>query len=302
VLLNPALVMAPIAGQLPFLWAVSLLFLGIGSWRRGHMWRAVALVALAQMNHPAVILPVTAAVVALAWVWAPDRRRLLLAYGASLVPALPAAYLVFVSPVFEDSSLRDKLANFFGTVGMRGLVVAVPLALVVLQRTHLRRALLPVGVCAVLAALNFVVLEPLHVDTAWRSLRRQPEVTIEQWLAGPTFQPGLTYRYLRPDDDKVGMYRLLKAGARLDSEFFPESQVRRSWPDTQAYSRFLRRRGVDRVLFFDTYQTRFGTNERALLDDMAASPGCRPGEVGVHVTEHLSGFTVYAIDRTCFVN
>ena len=34
VLLNPTLVMAPIIGQLPFLWATAFFFLAIGFWRR----------------------------------------------------------------------------------------------------------------------------------------------------------------------------------------------------------------------------------------------------------------------------
>ena len=35
VLINPILVLAPLSGQLPFLWASALLVAGIGCWRRG---------------------------------------------------------------------------------------------------------------------------------------------------------------------------------------------------------------------------------------------------------------------------
>jgi hypothetical protein len=94
------------------------------------------------------------------------------------------------------------------------------------------------------------------------------------------------------------MYRTLRAGGRLDSEFFPESIVRRSWPDRERYSQFLTGRGVDRVVVFDSYQRRFGTNEQALLEAMAVRP-CRPGEVDVSVLERAPTFTVYAIDRAC---
>ncbi|MFM7534753.1 MAG: hypothetical protein ACKO91_03025 [Acidimicrobiales bacterium] len=298
VLVNPALVMAPIAGQLPFLWAVTLLLVGIGRWRRGRHVSAVALVALAHVNHPAVLLPVTAVIVAAWFFWAPDRRRLLIAFATSVLPALPAAYLVIASPVFVDSSLRDKVVNFLGTVGMRGLVVAVPLCLVALRSTQHRRALLPVAACGLLAAANLVALGPLSTDTAWKSLRRAPETTTAQWIETAGFEPGRMYRYLRADDEKVGMYWLLKAGGRLDSEFFPESIVRRSWADTASYSAFLGKRGVERVVLFDSYQKRFGTNERALLEEMAARP-CRPGEARVEVRERPAGFSVYDVGPAC---
>ena len=57
----------------------------------------------------------------------------------------------------------------------------------------------------------------------------------------------LTYRILRAGDGKVGMYQVLRAGGRLDSEFFPESIVRRTWPSAAEYCTFLRGRHVDRV-------------------------------------------------------
>jgi hypothetical protein len=297
-LVNPALVMAPIAGQLPFLWAVSALLVGIGRWRRGHTVSAVVLVALAQVNHAAVLGPVTAVIAAAWWYWEPHRRRLVVAWIVATVPALPAAYLVIASPVFVESSFRDKIVNFFGTVGMRGLVVAVPLCLLALQGRIVR-----VGARAALSFAWFVVLNiaclgPLNTDSAWAALRLEPETTTAQWVDTSGFTPGVTYRYLRADDQKVGMYRTLRAGGRLDSEFFPESIVRRSWPDPERYSEFLTGRGVDRVVVFDSYQRRFGTNEQALLEAMAVRP-CRPGEVDVSVLERAPTFTVYAIDRAC---
>ena len=36
VLANPILVLAPLSGQLPFLWAMAFVVTGIGAWRRGH--------------------------------------------------------------------------------------------------------------------------------------------------------------------------------------------------------------------------------------------------------------------------
>src|SRR3954451_22107701 len=132
-LLNPALVMAPIIGQLPFLWATALLFVAIGCWRRNRIVAAVILAGAAQATHPAVVAPMVAVLVA-SWFWfEPRRRRLLVAYGASVVLALPSAYLVLESPVFEVSTLVTKFANFFATLGVRMCVVGVPVMLAVLQ-------------------------------------------------------------------------------------------------------------------------------------------------------------------------
>ncbi|MDQ1520945.1 MAG: hypothetical protein QOI55_2018, partial [Actinomycetota bacterium] len=130
VLVNPALVTGELIGQLPFLWAAALLIAAIGCWRRDRRTAAIVLAALAQATHPAVIVPISAAVV-LGWVaFEPDRRALLRAYGLSLLPAIVAAWFVLRSPVFVESSLATKLGNFAGTVGPRSLIVAVPILLV----------------------------------------------------------------------------------------------------------------------------------------------------------------------------
>ena len=44
-----------------------------------------------------------------------------------------------------------------------------------------------------------------------------------RFVTSSAFRPGLTYRVLRTSDGKVGMYQVIRAGGRLDSEFFPES-------------------------------------------------------------------------------
>ena len=95
-------------------------------------------------------------------------------------------------------------------------------------------------------------------------------------IGSPAFVPGATYRVLRAHDGKVGMYQVIEHGGRLDSEFFPESIVRRSWPDPETYVRFLGRRRVDYVIAFDEYTRRYRTNEISLLDRLAAAPasGC----------------------------
>ena len=49
--------------------------------------------------------------------------------------------------------------------------------------------------------------------------------------------PGATYRVLRGGDGKLGMYHVLLAGGRLDSEMFPESMAIRSFATPSAYAR-----------------------------------------------------------------
>ena len=66
------------------------------------------------------------------------------------------------------------------------------------------------------------------------------------------------------------MYQVLKAGGRLDSEFFPESIGRRSFATVEAYSAFLRKRRRRQVILFANYDARWSTNEHALLEELAS--------------------------------
>src|SRR6476619_8584186 len=80
VLSNPILVLAPLSGQLPFLWGSALLMLGIGFWRRDRRLWAVLAVGLAQLTHIAVVLPIAAILVLLRLRWEPHRRALVGCY------------------------------------------------------------------------------------------------------------------------------------------------------------------------------------------------------------------------------
>ena len=104
---------------------------------------------------------------------------------------------------------------------------------------------------------------------------------------------------LRIADGKVGMYQVLRAGGRLDSEFFPESIARNSWPDTASYSRFLRQRGVDFVMLWRGYDRRYETNEHALLNRLADSPRCDQHTVDVHLDQHAANYDVYRVRAAC---
>jgi hypothetical protein len=309
VLLNPTLVMAPIIGQMPFLWATAFFFAAVGLWRRDRRIAAVVLAALAQATHPAILIPIALIVVGVWLIWEPHRRALLLGYACSLLLALPAAWLVFDSPVMEDTSLATKIANFAATLTVRIFVVGVPLVLAALQRRGLhwlprplvRRGMEPyaLGAVAIAIILNLVFLQPFELTWAWAGLGRKPDLTLADFARSGDFSPGLTYRVLRAGDGKVGMYQLLKAGGHLDSEFFPESIGRRSFPSLAVYSTFLRRRGVDTVIVFKNYDVRWKTNEHELLEQLVADNHCSAAQVGATVLQRFERFDAYRIQRTC---
>ena len=309
VLLNPTLVMAPIIGQLPFLWATAFLFVAIGLWRRDRRILAVVMAALAQATHPAILIPIAMIVVGVWLFWEPRKRALVLGYAASLLLSLPAAYLVFDSPVMEDTSTATKIANFVATLAVRIFVVAVPLVLAAIERNGLawlprrlvRRGMEPYafGTVALAIILNVVFLQPFELTWAWAGLARRPDKTLAEFARSSDFSPGITYRVLRAGDGKVGMYQLLKAGGHLDSEFFPESIGRRSFPDLATYSLFLRHRGVDTVIVFNSYDTRWKTNEHEMLEALVTADHCTPTQVGATVVERFARFDVYHIQRTC---
>jgi hypothetical protein len=309
VLLNPTLVMAPIIGQLPFLWATAFFFVAVGLWRREKRIGAVVMLALAQATHPAVLIPIAIIVVAVWFYWEPRKRALLVSYVGSLLVSLPAAYLVFDSPVMEDTTIGSKIANFAATLAVRIFVVAVPLVLAALRnsgvqwlpRKLVRRGMEPyaLGTVAIAIILNLVFLQPFELTWAWAGLARRPDKTLAEFARSSDFTPGITYRVLRAGDGKVGMYQLLKAGGHLDSEFFPESIGRHSFPDLAVYSTFLRRRGVDTVIVFKSYDVRWKTNEHELLEELVSEDHCSATLVGATVLQRFERFDVYRIRRAC---
>ena len=63
----------------------------------------------------------------------------------------------------------------------------------------------------------------------WVHPRREHRIA-RLLLRSPEFVPGATYRVLRgAADAKLGLYHVLRAGGRLDSELFPESMAMRSF-------------------------------------------------------------------------
>jgi hypothetical protein len=295
VLANPSIIEALLFGQQSFAWGATLLLLGIACWRRERRLAAALLVGLGQATHPAVVLPMGVLLVAAYLPFAPDRRALLRWYALSVAIALPAVVLVFASPGYADSTMRDRLVNFFGTLAPRIWVVAFPIGLVLLRRTGIR-AFAPLALAAALIA-NVALQEPLNVTFQWRALRRTADTSsLDTFLRSPEFVPGATYRVLRSSDDgKLSLYHVLLAGGRLDSELFPESAAVRNFKTPSDYARLLCDRHVDFVIAFSSYTTARRTNEIARLRELAAdaSQPVRARAIG-----RGPGDVVYRINRS----
>ncbi|MCA1843294.1 MAG: hypothetical protein LC792_08915 [Actinobacteria bacterium] len=315
-LINPALVAAAVIGQMPFTWGAALLLLAIAAWRRGRPGWAAVLGALGQVTHPAVVAPLAFGLVALRLPFEPKadgrRRRLLRWYGLSLIPMIPATLLVVRSPVFEESSTWVKLSEFVTTLVPRSGVLVIPVTLMLLLRPAPRgdggcppdrggvsrqrqRGWIGPAAFVVTAAVLALSWRPLLLPEASRSLWRKPDQAMLRFLASPAFHPGATYRVLRVPDFKVGMYQMLRAGGRLDSEFFPESIVRRRWPSATDYGEFLRRRHVDYVMIWGGYGRVFHANDADRLTELEA---CRPGApVCARILERTEPWTLWEISR-----
>jgi hypothetical protein len=299
VLVNPALVAAPIIGQLPFVWAAALLLGAVGCWRRQRRWEAAVLAGLGQATHPAVVLPIGLALVAGWFWWEADRRALMRWYAVALLLTLPAALIVYASPVFQDSSRTTVVIAFAETFGVRMLVVVIPI-IACLFRALGWRWLAPTAVLIMLVT-DVGLLQQSDIKSAWRALRRDPDPTMLTFIRSDAFARGATYRVLRAGDFKVGMYQLLRHGARLDSEFFPESVGIRSWKRREDYTRFLRGRHVDFVIVFPTFDRVYRTNEHRMLDQVVrSSTSCARADVaGSASVVRRPQYDLYRIGRGC---
>jgi len=295
VLANPAILEALLFGQQSFAWGAMLLLFGVAAWRRGHRGWAVVLVGVGQANHAAIVLPIGMALVAFTLVFERDRRELLRYYGVACIPAIPAVWLVLASPTTGQTGLGLQVSNFFDTFGPRIIIVGLPVICVLLQRTG-RRALAPVGIA--LALVGHLGLEiPLNVGQQWSALIHNGTDTasLDAYLHSPVFVPGATYRVLRGNDGKLGMYDVLRAGSRLDSELFPESMAIRSFHGPSEYASFLCDRLVDDVIHYNTYDTARHTNEALMIDalERAAVNG-----VALRTVARGTGWKVDAVDRS----
>jgi hypothetical protein len=295
VLANPAVIEGLLFGQQSFLWGSMLLLFGVAAWRRGHHAWAAILVGLGQLNHAAIVFPIGVLLVAYYLVVTRDRREVLRWYALSCLMTLPAVWLVFASPTTAESTVNQELSNFFITLGPRVIIVGLPVLCVLFQRTGIR-ALAPLGVgLALIGHLSFEI--PLNVGQQWHALVHNgaDTTTLDAYLRSPGFTPGATYRVLRGGDGKLGLYHVLRAGGRLDSELFPESMAIRNFDSAHDYAAMLCDRGIDRIIHYDTYDTARHTNEHAMIHTLQ-----RTTVDGVHLREIAGGdgWTVLAVDRS----
>ena len=299
VLVNPAFVEGLLLGQLPFLWAAAMLLCAIGCWRTGRRPSAIILLALAQLTHAPVLIPLVALLV-LWWMrHEPDRRALVKGWLVSLVVSLPAAAIVFASPVTSQTSPIWSLWVEVETVALRSLVLVVPIGLLYLQRREWR-ANAPAVAAGAMIVGQIVTIPISGMGVGWGALLRSPDTVATAIPHSPVFVRDATYRVLTFGDGKYGQYAVVRAGGRLDSEFFPEDMHRRSFRDQSAYVAFLQRRQVDFVIVDHRYH-KFHTNEEELLGGLAsesAMTGC-PDGLQVSKVDDQPTFEVFRVSRAC---
>ena len=173
----------------------------------------------------------------------------------------------------------------------------VPLGLLYLQHRG-PRPKAPVIAAVVMIVGQLVTIPISGMASGWGALNRRPDHVGSSIPQSISLVRGATYRVLTFGDGKYGQYAVVRAGGRLDSEFFPESLYRRSFRDESAYAKFLNDRKVEYVVVDYRYQ-KFHTNEQQLLDAMAApGTGC-VGGLSVQRTDHTTTLTAYRITRDC---
>jgi hypothetical protein len=296
---NPALLEALLLGQLPFLWGAAMLMAGIGCWRRNRYAAAIILAALAQLTHAPVLIPIVAVLV-LWWMrYEPQRRRLVRGWIVSLLVSLPAVAVVFASPVTAQTSPIWSLWVEVETVVLRSLIFAIPIGLVYLQRRPVQRTT-PALVAGILIVGQIVTIPISGMGVGWNALVRTPDRIATAIPRSPVFQPGATYRVLTYGDGKYGQYAVVRAGGRLDSEFFPEDMHRKSFKDDADYVSFLNRRQVDYVVVDHRYHM-FHTNEEELLAELSSmsSASACPDGVRVEKIDQEPTFEVFRVSRGC---
>ncbi len=294
VLANPAIIEALLFGQQSFAWASMLLLFGMAAWRRGHPAWAAVLVGLAQATHPAVVAPIALVVVLLTLPFERHRWALIGWYALACVIAIPAAALALASPTQGDIALGPKIVDFLDTFGPRVLIAVLPMLYVLLRRVGWGW----LGPFALIVSIGFSVgfEYPLNVGAQWSALVHHGTNTTEldEYLRSPHFVPGATYRVLRGYDAKLGVYKVLQAGGRLDSEMFPESMAIKNFKSVEEYEQLLCDRKIDQVLAFDSYTQSRHTNELALLDEIARANG----RVRVDLLAHGSDWHAWGVDRS----
>jgi hypothetical protein len=294
VLANPAIIQALLFGQQSFAWGSMLMLFGIAAWRRGARGWAMLLLGAGFATHPYIVTPLALVVLLLYLPFTRDRPAAIRWYAAACVIALPAFVIVLISPSASDSRPTAQVVNFLATLGPRVFIAVLPIFYVLLRRLAWSW-LAPVALLIPLTL--FITLSfPLNGWAQWRALAWNGADTarLDAYLRSPSFVRGSTYRVLRGGDGKLGLYHVVRAGGRLDSEMFPETMAIRDFDDVADYEKVLCDRHVDQILRFDSYDASRHTNEREVITRLAAQPGER---IQLQVLANGSGFEAYAVDR-----
>jgi hypothetical protein len=294
-LANPAIIEGLLFGQQSFLWASMLFLFGVAEWRRGKRGWAAVLIGIAQATHAAIVLPMGIVVFLLYIPFTRDRAAAVRWYALSCLIALPAVALAWASVTTAETNYSQQQLNFWGTLGPRVLIVVLPWFSALLRHVGWRWLAPAVLGLALAFSLSFEI--PLNVGAQWTALVRRSAntATLDAYLRSPQFVPGATYRVLRGGDGKLGLYKVLLAGGRLDSEMFPEGMAIRNFDSVDEYAQLLCDRHIDQVLHFDTYDSARHTNEGAMLDALANGA---PAAVLIAERSSGTGWQAFTIDRT----
>jgi hypothetical protein len=294
VLANPAILQALLFGQQAFAWGSMLMLFGIAAWRRGARVWATLLLGVGFATHPYIVAPLALVVLLLYLPFTRDRPAAVRWYALACVVALPAVVIVFISPSASDSRPSAQVVNFLATLGPRVFIAVLPIFYVLLRR--LAWSWLAPFALAVPLTLFIVLSFPLNGWAQWRVLAWDgaDTATLDAYLRSPSFVRGATYRVLRGGDGKLGLYHVVKAGGRLDSEMFPETMAIRDFHEVPDYEKLLCDRHVDQILHFASYDASRHTNERETITRLAARTG---GRIRLQRLVDGRGFEAYAVDR-----
>lgn len=299
-LLNPAMAMGLMLGQLPFMWAAAMLLVAIGCWRTDRKGWAIVFATLAQLTHAPILVPMLGCIVLLRLRFERDRRGLLLRWLVSVALSVPAIALVVISPVTSETGPLISLWIELETLFLRAFVVIVPVGMVLFQQWSARehadqpakaRRVAP-AIFALIVFGQVVIALGAGMRVGWGSMFRDPDRAALSLPASSYFEPGQTYRVLSQADGKYAPYAAVRAGATLDSEFFPESLNWRSFKGEHAYARFLIERKVAFVAIYRRYDRR-KTNEHALLQQMTS---CVEG-IRISAVQRTAEYDLYGVDR-----
>jgi hypothetical protein len=289
VLINPSLVASVMLGQLPFLWAAAAFMTAIGMWRRGRPVVATVLAAISLATHPAVMLPVSLIAIAFALAFGRNRRRLLVCWLIAVAVAVPATLLTLSSPVVGQTPRSAQLAMLLSTVLIRVLVLAEPVMLDALASRWSRITAIPVSFAALGVVLIALAWQPFQLYVGWSGVTRTHAPSeLATFTTTAALQPGRIYRVLPGADQKYGLYQVVRHGAVLDSELFPESLRRKGFSSDERYASFLLRRRIQSVIVTPGYQRHFHSNEPEHLASLARSGACVSG---IRVTTGVAGRT-----------